>query len=77
MKYIVILGDGMADLPGKGKGIKLLWIVRSIRIWILLQRTVFVDWQKLCRKECPREVILQIFLQWDMIQKYITQDVLR
>ena len=28
-------------------------------------------------KECPREVILQIFLQWDMIQKYITQDVLR
>ena len=85
MKYIVILGDGMADLPVKELGNKTpldcakhpnipvlhrLFIVQQIGCQIVgvIYYPVWIH---------VTEVILQIFLQWDMIQKYITQDVLR
>ena len=77
MKYIVILGDGMADLPVKELGDKTPLDCAKHPNMDFIAANGICDWQKLCRKECPREVILQIFLQWDMIQKYITQDVLR
>ena len=79
MKYIVILGDGMADLPVKELGDKtpLDCAKRPNMDFIADEKRYLRTGENCAARKCPREVIPQTFLQWDMTQKYITQDVLR
>mgnify|MGYP002608356974 CR=1 FL=1 len=76
MKYIVILGDGMADLPVKELGDKTPLDCAKHPNMDFIAANGICGLAKTVPQGMPPEVIPQTFLQWDMIQKYITQDVL-
>ena len=72
MKYVIVLGDGMADEPLQELGMEDSAVLcQDPRLWIRCPKNPGSEWCALCRKVWRRDRIRRTCPCWVTIRSYI------